>query len=268
MNDVFSWHGVPWLCSPMTRLHHLEAYELAELTASRSNAEKGGYFETAAGVQFTGEQESDENRQNKLNDFEPMSFDELPPGVKFVPYDPKHPVDAYPDFISGALMGISAGAGMTYATLTGDVSKTNFSSLRMGKDQERLWFRDLQAHFIRHFCEPIFTEWLIVQLTLQNIRLPFSKFDKFNAPSFRGRRWKYHEPQTDVTAALAAINGGLNSRTRAVQDSDGDFEEILNELSEEKILIDQAGLTFTQPGVGGAPGQQPQTKVDAKPSTE
>ena len=59
-------------------------------------------------------------------------------------------------------------------------------------------------------------------LTGQIPNLPFSKFDKFNSPIFRGRRWKWVDPLKDITATIMAINNGLSSWTEEINAGGGD----------------------------------------------
>ena len=96
--------GIPWTAASMTRLHFLDRYSEAELRAAERGAEKGGWFQSETGQKMSGPEQVvvDENgnqTKHTVMDFEPESFDELPPGMTFHEYSPNHPVDAFPEFV-------------------------------------------------------------------------------------------------------------------------------------------------------------------------
>lgn len=260
--------GVPWFAPSMLRLQHLKEYELAELVAAREAAVKGGYFTSVSGGQYQGEEETDAEGKptgNVRSDFETGQKDELPPGMSFVPYDPQHPMSQYGDFVKNSLFGISAGLNISYATLTGDLSNANYSSMRAGKLEEQESYKKIQCHLINHLCIDIFKAWLAVAMTGGSVNLPMSKFAVFNKPKFTGRRWPWVDPQKDITAALMEINGGLNTRTRVSEENGRDLEEIYQTLDDEKKLAEEHGLSFVNPNTGGGPGGNFTEVEDANP---
>ena len=238
--------GVPRLISAADGLHHLNEYESAELMQSRAAAQKGGWFESETGASFPGEEQVDEEgNKSTLNDFEPFSFDELPKGTKFIPYDPKHPTDAFSDFVRAKLIGAASGACISYSTLTGDLSQANYSSMRSGKLEEQETWKKWQKHFIEHFAEPIFSAWLEIRLLQKIGRYSVADFDRLNAPMFRGRRWPWVDPAKDVRATVEAIEAGLTSRTKVIEEQGGDIEQVFEELSAENELAESAEISIS-----------------------
>lgn len=75
------------------------------------------------------------------------------------------------------------------------------------------------------------------------IRLPYTKFDKFNCPRFQGRRWDWVDPAKDAQGDVIRINNRLISRSRICEESGDDWEEILFEIAEEEMLMDELGLS-------------------------
>lgn len=236
--------GIPWLCSASVRLNHLGKYEEAELRAARAGAEKGGYFKTDGQLYNGPTVDAGTDREATLSDFEPSSFEELPPGMDFVPYDPKHPMDQFPDFIRATLYGICAGGGVSYATLTGDLSQANYSSMRSGKLEEQEAWKRMQSHLIQHFAKPIFSAWLEQAILTGRVNLPFAKFSTWNKPVFKGRRWPWVDPQKDITAKIEAINNGLESKTSVLEESGQDIEDVYETIAEENQLAAEYGLSF------------------------
>lgn len=265
--------GVTWLCSAMTRLHFLGKYEEAEVMAARAGAEKGGWFTSERGEQFAGDEEisidADGNkRTNVLNDFEPGSFDELPDGMKFIPYTPVHPNTAYGDFTKGSLFGISAGLNIDYATLTNDLSEANYSSMRNGKLESQETWKSIQGHMMRNFIGEVFDQWLPMAAISGAVNIPYGQLDSLNRPLFRGRRWPWVDPAKDVKSAVDAIANGLDTRTNIVAQNGGDIEDIIDTVKEEKLMMDEAGVTFGEPKEAQADPAAQQLDEDGNPISD
>lgn len=246
-------HGSTKFAPSMIRLHHLREFEIAELIASREEANKGGYWTSERGDQYKGERElsvgidGTTSETGTISDSEPGMQDEVPPGMTFQKYDPQHPTKDYGAFVKDALLGAAAGMGISYMSLTGDLSQANYSSMRAGSLAEREGFRKAQSHMIEHLCLPIFTAWLEAALLSGAVNLPASKLTIFNKPSFKGRRWEWVDPSVDIQAALMEIDGGLSTRADWTERQGGDLEDVVAELAQEKTMFDEAGITPVSP---------------------
>jgi capsid protein len=106
----------------------------------------------------------------------------------------------------------------------------------------REFYKWLQVCDIDMAERPIFEAWLEMALANGAIPLPLTKFDKFNQPAFQGRRWDSVQPIDDIRADRLAVEGNLNSRTRLLAEAGRDFEEVIEELAMEKVIIEEAGL--------------------------
>jgi len=244
---ITSCIGVPRMVAGAATLKQLGEYIYSESVAARAGSSKGGWFQSDRGAKFQGETQYDsEGNPATLNDFEPGSFDELPAGTTFVPYDPKHPTDAFGPFIKTALIATASGVGMSYATLTGDLSETNYSSIRAGKLEEQEAFKRMQKHLIEHFAEIVFSDWLLMALASGAIPgYGVDAFDRLNQPVFRGRRWPWVDPLKDVNASVVAIKNGLTSRTKVIEEQGGVFEDIVEELAAENAIAEKSGVKIT-----------------------
>ena len=179
--------GIPWMAAAAYRLNMLGKYEEAEVTAARVSACKQGFFVKQNGnAEYTGEQDT---AGNKMMDAEPGAFEELPYGMDVKTVDWNHPNSSYGQFMKTCLRGVAAGLGVSYNMLANDMESVNFASGKLGLEEERDYWKVLQRWFIDSVVNEIFREWLEAQLMHGNIALPFSKFDKFNAPDWRPRRW-------------------------------------------------------------------------------
>jgi lambda family phage portal protein len=243
-DDSESGRGAPWIASVMGKLRHLDKYSEAEVISARAEACKGGHYEaTIGGMDATELADRIEDGSNELTTtVEPAMWKPLPFGWTAKPHDPRHPSGNFPAFKKECLREIATGCGDFYNTFANDMEGVNYSSMRGGfLDVRELWM--LTQRFDIETAEiPIFEAWLEMALMKGAIPLPVSKLEKFNQPSFQGRRWPWVDPMKDAKADQLSIQTFLTSRTRICNENGDDFEEIIEEQALEKILIEEAGL--------------------------
>lgn len=233
-------HGIPWMVTPAERMKMLKGYEEAELVASRVAAAKMGFFKTTGDATYQGE---DDGSGNKLMDAEPGAFELLPQGLDLAAWDPQHPNAQYPNVVKAWLRGAAAGLGTSYHTLANDMEAVNFASGMIGLGEERDSWRCIQDWFIEEFEEPVHTNWLEMALISGALgSLPMSKFEKFNAPSFSGRRWEFVNPAVEVTAIKEMLGLRLTSVTRELAKRNIDRSELFQEIDEERKEMERLGI--------------------------
>lgn len=249
--------GTPWMVTAAFLLHMLKTYQEAETTAARAGASKMAFLTDLEGKQAQYEGPTDA-AGNKIMEAEPGCIEQLPTGMDIKSLDWNHPNTAFPFFMKTVLRGISAGLGVSYNTLANDMESVNFASGKLGIEDERQMWKSVQYWLIESFHEPIFASWLEMALTTGAIPLPPSKFEKFNAPLFRGRRWDYVNPQQEVTAQIDRLNAGLTSISRICAEQDIDPIELFDEIAADKAALKARGITLS--AVSHAP--QPQEPDD------
>ena len=175
--------GVPWLATPLLRLHQLDGYEDAEVTAARVAATKMGFYEQEASAgQYVGDDEDAQG--NPVQDARPGEFEILPEGWSFNSWDPQHPNTAYGDFVKSCLRAVASGLGVNYNTLANDLEGVNYTSLRHGMLTERDVWMELQEWFIESFVGPVYSDWLESALLSEAIVRPGRPPDR-SAPDRR-----------------------------------------------------------------------------------
>jgi lambda family phage portal protein len=234
--------GVPWLAASMARLKMLDGYAEAELMAARTGAAKMGFFTKATPDGWDGEVD---DAGNLTMDASPGTIEELPAGVDFKAWDNNHPNSGYGDFVKSCLRGVATSLGISYNTLASDLEGVNYSSIRAGLLEEREVWRAIQRHLIEHLCEPIFEEWLTIELLSGRLGLPFEKMWKFNAPEFRGRRWAWVDPKKDIEAAIMAVEHRHRSLRDVIAENGGDIFDVLRTAKADEELAASLGLTLT-----------------------
>jgi lambda family phage portal protein len=260
--------GIPAPSATLQRLKMLAGYEEAELVAAREAACKGYGIKQATTEGYSGQNDAD---GNVLQDIEPGMGLRLNPGEEYFGIDPQHPMDAYPTFIKSILRAVAGGLGVSYNSLANDLEGVNYSSLRAGLLDEREEWKAVQQWLIEDLCEPVFEEWLGLALAGGLIRLPngsalpVDKFDKFNAPEFKPRRWPWVDPLKDMNSNVLAVEKGFDSRRRIISEQGNDIEDIFQEQAEDEKLAAEFNLEFPKdketaptaeaPGGGGAAGR-------------
>lgn len=261
--------GYTWLHAIIMRAMQLHGFNDAAVLAARIGASKVAALERTEDAVPNGAELMSDGQANagqlQMN-VEGGEMFELPAGYKLTSWNPEYPHANFESFVKAAMRGISAGLDVATHNLSGDMTDVNYSSARIAELAEREQWMVLQDWFIQTLVEPIFQEWLALALLRGDITfeqsgksLPADKLAKFSSASrFQGRRWSWVDPSKEIEAASAAVNLGVTSRTRIAAEQGIDLDDVLDELEQEKQLMDAKGLT-PKPPAAPAPvaAQQP-----------
>jgi lambda family phage portal protein len=169
-------------------------------------------------------------------------------------------------FMRYLLREFASGAGVNYASLSGDYSQSNYSSSRLALLDDRDVWRAFQSWFICTFRAPIHREWLQQAVTAESFKT-FSVDDwafnrkKFEAVRFRPRGWGWVDPTKEVEAFKEAVRCGFMTLQDVVSQSGADIEEIFDQRAKEIALAEEAGLVLdTDP----ANEQKPEPEAPAE----
>lgn len=257
--SVGQLRGVPFMASALLRMQMLGGYEEAAVVAARVGAAKLGAVRMPDGdLSSMGDETSGDTAY--LDGGEPGSFINLPPGAELQSWDPDYPHAQYDAFVRACIRGISSGLGVSYATLANDLENVNYSSIRAGVLEEREVWKSLQGWMIEAFLLPMYAEWLKYALISGQLALPASKYEKFNAARWQGRRWEWVDPEKDMAANVLAIKHGLKSRTEIVAEQGRDLADVWNDLKQEQqdaakdgIVIEDLKPTTAPPAAAPKP---------------
>jgi lambda family phage portal protein len=246
---AFQTRGLPFMTPVMIRMKMLSGYEEAALVNARASAGKMGFFYSESGETYSGNDSDDQG--NIISSISPGDFEQLPPGVKFASHDPKYPDAQHESFATTILEGISSGLGVAYESLTNNFSRTSFSSARTSLQNERDSWKREQNWMMETIYNPLFAIWLenaYMSGAFANAAgnsLPImSKWDRFNSPSWIGRRWDWVDPLKDTQTAILKIRAGLATATGTLSEQGKDISEVYSELESEKQLATDHNLTL------------------------
>lgn len=253
--EVGQARGIPPMVAPMLRLNNLGEYEANALIAAQVGAAKMGFFtkteEDASDA--SGFSEVTGATEDAPGEFsarvEAGQLDVLPPGWDFKSYNPDYPHQNFESFVSASLKSICAGLGVSYSTLTGDLSQSNYSSIRAGLLEEREEWKLLQNWLIDVWLAPLFSEWLPEAIVSGQLNLPLVKLAKFDAAIWQPRRWEWVDPLKDIKANVTAMEAGLTSASELIRETGRDPETVWRQLEQdvERLAPILAKIRFTGP---------------------
>ncbi len=259
--------GIPWMAPGMLSLHHLGGFKLAALLAAEHGANHFGFFTTPEGVNPIGS--TDETGQ-AISTTQPGTFDTLPAGVSFTPFDSKYPSDNFGPFVKTTLQRIASGWRVAYHSLANDLEGVSFSSIRSGTLEERdRWSAD-QTWFIGAFLEPLYQLWLQSALlsgaiTMPNgSALPAAKITKFAQHEWQPRRWEWVDPKSDMEAKILSVRAGLIAPQDLAAQMGYDFDDTLAKIAAAQKLATGYGITLT--AYEATPGATPAAQAGTTPA--
>lgn len=236
--------GIPWFAPALVTWKLGDRYTEAELYQSLLAAAQGGFFENQEGGQLDIPRDESGKPIPLVLEAEPGTARALPSGWSFKPWQPTHPTANYVGFMKAVKRVIARAFGRSYATLTGDLSDVNFSSMRTDRVREMQQNRMHQVDLlIEQFCQPIFTDWLRMAALVG--QLGASAVAPEDVAYFQnwmcaGSPWI--DPVKDATAALMELNMGVTSPQRICAEKGRDYFDVIDEIAEARQYALDAGV--------------------------
>lgn len=262
--DAWQTRCVPWLHATIVKLRHMGRYEEAEIVAARGAA-------TIMGIIESPEVDMPDVDSDDTDDFEdgdatwtmsPGTVKKLAPGEKFNGFNPGRPNSSMDPFMRYMLRSVAAGIGMSYETLSGDYSQSNFSSSRMAMLPERDNWRILQAWLIETFHQRVYEAWLDQAVMHGALNLPAYELqpELYHQVRWQPRGWDWIDPK-EILYHKEAIRGGLATIDGTLASKGQDAEELMDTRRRELDYADDLQLVFDTdpakvPAKGAAPAQQ------------
>lgn len=224
--------GMPWLAPIILRLRDFDLYEDAQLKRQQCAAMFTAFVHDIEGIDDAEETAEETEIGEKM---EPGIIEILPPGKDITLSKPPG-ADNYKEYTSVVLRSIASGIGITYESLTGDLSDVNFSSARMGwLEMQRnidTWRSNIM---INQFLTPVFN-WFKSSLELigegaSNARAVHT------AP-----KREMIDPTKEIAAMKIAVRSGFKTLSEAARELGHDPDNHFAEYAEDNKTLDKLGL--------------------------
>ncbi|MEM7724193.1 MAG: phage portal protein [Pseudomonadota bacterium] len=222
--------GVPRSATALRLMNMGEKFQESAMTAANYGAAQMVFFQQQ---DTSGQLTSADDAEVPIEEIEAGTMATLPPGVTAVPHTPHYPDAAVEPFMRHMGTSQAAGLGVAYETLTADLSRANFSSLRAGKGEERDEWRMMQRAVYEGLHDQVFARWLPMAMLSGQVRLPLDKLEKFQAATWRPRGWASVNPKDDATANANDLSSGARSLTEIVADRGRSLDDVLDERAAE-----------------------------------
>ena len=255
--------GVPYWSSTLLKAQNVLLYSDTELSAAQlaalpmafltqsgnSEAERLGNAPTQGQTEQT--EQTDETNGTPLEDdddpieveMSPGAATVLPPDMQVSPFKPEHPNTDYSAYIEKELTILASGLGLTYPELSGDLSKVNYSSGRMGSLSTAETYAKIRNEVIKRFLKPLFLLWLRNEMFTGNLgRISEKDFDMLSGSEFIGKSPRPVDPQKEAGAAKTFIEIGVKTPSQVMRELGLDPVKVYTEMVEEKKLRESLGL--------------------------
>jgi len=236
--------GISWMVQSMVNMHYLGKYDFAALVNATISASKMFWItndkELAGSEGWVGQGKDGEG--NTVADAEAGSGEELAPGQDVVTWDPKYP-DAQHEMFSRTLTRkTSSGLGISYASLSGDLSQANYGSNRVGMVDEREYWKLAQQMMIEKLLLRLYPVWLEMAWLKNLIQIESPYAARYQSPLFIGRIWGWIDPESDMNTKKEGLNCGLETLTQSLAEKGIRLEEQLKEIKTERDLAKKMGI--------------------------
>jgi lambda family phage portal protein len=223
--------GVPWLAPVIMRMRDLDDYEEAELVRKKIEACFAAFVVGGDPGRTLGASRTDAGSAKRIESFEPGMIAYLSDSED-VRFATPQPSSGYPEYVRHQLRAVAAGLGMPYEVLTGDLSQTNYSSVRAGL----LEFRRLIDQFrwqvlIPQLCQPV---WKRV-MSLAGVDA---------SVTWTPPKWEWVDPAKEAAAVQSNVRNGLTTLREAISEMGYDPDEQLAEIAATNKVLDQLGIVL------------------------
>ncbi len=237
--------GVSWYAPVALRLQDYADYIDAQIVRQKIAAVFAAFrtspeTETETGAVGTGRYDS----------LSPGRIENLLPGESIVFADPPG-VDGLDETTRSILRGVAADIGVTYESLTGDLSNVNFTSGRMGRmEMDRNVSSWQWLMMIPQMMQPI-GQWALEAFQIVNGEMPEGTTLDWVPP-----HRMLVDPTREIPALANKVRAGFASRSGVVRELGFDPEQLLEEQIQDAADADRAKLIFdTDPRHTSGAGQ-------------
>ena len=239
--------GVPWLTGVAASLHNLEDYKNAEQLRKK--------IESCLAAVVLGNDEADEDGiGSSMTDQNGDTIEEFEPGMIAIAHNSKdirfnNPTSNadFPEYKRTEQRDIAAGALVPFEAATGDLSQTNYSSIRYGTVGFRAMLDQLRTRCVIPLaCDPI-ADWFVEAAQVAG-KLPYGP--TYTRKWSRPRREEVDRVK-ETTADIMDLAAGLATMEDLLEAKGIDYDAHMARLAKERADRERLGLVFEWGKTGG-----------------
>lgn len=233
--------GVSRLASVLLRHQELDSFEDATLVRQKVAALFAGFMNDDPGAPALGQNPDADGTAEPT--FEPGTIVNL--GGATISFPPTPNPANYVEFVKGHLRAIAAGLGIAEHQVTGDLSETNYSSLRAGLIESRRRVEQLQhATIVFQFCRPVWRRFVLVAAL--SGAFPARDFFANPEPYYRARfvtpAFEWVDPKKDLEAEKLSLDLRIKSRSESIAARGLDPEAVDEEIAADMARARRLGI--------------------------
>ncbi|MCK5012244.1 MAG: phage portal protein [Candidatus Omnitrophica bacterium] len=253
--------GIPSTHAAIVNAKHLNAYVKATIVACRVISSKFAAITSKEADPFNTPQHGtpDPNKGEIINKVEPGRIFRLRPGESLDVFDPKQPSGQFGPFVTAILQGYASALGVTYASLSGDLTKTSFASGRLGALEVQDYWTLRRTNFINRSKLKIFKRWLtwayLTQDRLYNVIGPNEVELYANSAVVYDKPVVWVDPEAMSKVVERNLGTGVTSLHKELAELNINYDDHIEELKKE--AADLKGLNL-----GGKSKNEKKTKLD------
>ncbi|WP_448218408.1 phage portal protein [Endozoicomonas sp. 2B-B] len=244
--------GQPLLSQVLLRMYHLDKFDDATLLRQEIANLFTGFItkpapETEKVDPLTGRPIVYDLQGVPMVAMEPGTMQELSPGEEITFNTPPGAASNYPDFIRQQLMAVSAGIGLPYEILSGDMKGVSDRALRVVLNEFRRRIQQIQHNLmVFQLCRPVWKRWLELAVLSGAISAPdfHRNPTHYRKVKWIPQGWAYIHPVQDVQSQNLAVRSGFKSRSEVVSEQGYDSEQIDDEIAADNQRADELELQY------------------------
>lgn len=223
--------GIPFGTAAMLNMRDLSDYEDAQLMLQKISACHVAFTTKPANDDAVGVDEE----ELSVDHLEPGLIERMAPGEQVTFNNPPTP-QGFGEYVSKNQQKNAAGYNITYEQLTGDMSKTNFTSGRMGWIEAQKQIDDWQFNFfIPQFCEKIW-DWFIEGAVIKNI------IKRKVTADWTPQGREMIDPVKEMNGLILELKTGLISWTEACKRRGYNPDVLFEQIQKDKKMFKDAGV--------------------------